>query len=188
MIKGILPFHRIFYHMSIAFCTQSAMRSVEVLNEVFAHLENPEIENPYADIENESVLDELQNVVLQAAAINRYFWPSHDRTEIHMLRAEDLKKEFDIDEKNPLRLSKALRDAIEHFDERLDRFLASNMAGQFFPHYFGPDFQRNGVPIHFFRSYFTDTGIFEMLGHRCEIEPIAKEIWRIDQKLRPIAN
>lgn len=183
MVEGIHPPHRIFYSLSMAFCTKSALRSIGVLNDVFEHLAEADTPDPEQDIDVQSVLDELQNVVMQGAAVARYFWPIREGQQIHASRAEALRKEFDIKDNNPLRVCKPLRDAMEHFDERLDKYLAKGIVGNIFPHYFGYDGERNGVPIHFFRAYFIDSGVFEMLGERFEIEPLANELLRLNSLL-----
>jgi hypothetical protein len=172
-----------FYSLSMAFCTKSAVSSIEVLNDVFEHLAESGAANPEEDIDVQSVLDELQNVVVQGAAVARYFWPIRDSQELHARRAEALRADFGIKDDNPLRVCKPLRDAMEHFDERLDKYLAKGIVGHIFPHYFGYDGKRDGVPMHFFRAYFIDSGIFEMLGERFEIEPLANELIRLNDLL-----
>jgi len=76
-----------------------------------------------------------------------------------------------------------LRNAMEHFDERLDRYLSRGIVGNIVPQYFGPSPNNDGVPRHTFRSYYIDVGVFELLGDRYEIEPIAKELWRLHEVL-----
>ena len=184
--NGIHPPNRIFYSLSMAFCTKSAVRSIDVLNDVFDHLENSETETPEEDIDVQSVLDELQNLIVQGAAVARYFWPIRETQQIHASRASALRNEFSIGDDNPLRICKPLRDAMEHFDERLDKYLSKGIVGQIFPQYFGSEVKRDGVPLHFFRAYFTDSGTFEMLGERFEIEPIATELIRLNNRLGEI--
>ena len=70
---------------------------------------------------------------------------------------------------------------IEHFDEKLDKYLEKGIVGYIIPHYFGPQGVSDGVPEHFFRAYFIDTGIFEILGKRYEIDPLARELWRLNE-------
>lgn len=186
MDNEIHPPYRIFYSLSMAFCTKSAVRSIDVLNDVFEHLANSETDNPEEDIDIHSVLDELQNLIVQGAAIARYFWPIRETQQIHAVRAAALRNEFSIGHDNPLRTCKPLRDAMEHFDERLDNYLSKGIVGQIFPQYFGDEGERDGVPQHFFRAYFTDSGTFEMLGERFEIEPIATELIRLNDRLSEI--
>lgn len=181
--NGIHPPYRIFYSLSMAFCTKSAVRSIEVLNDVFEHLAISGTEDPEEDVDVQSVLDELQNLIVQGAAIARYFWPIREGQQIHASRAAALRNEFAIRDDNPLRVCKPLRDAMEHFDERLDKYLSKGVVGQIFPQYFGHERKRDEVPLHFFRAYFIDSGTFEMLGERFEIEPIANELIRLNDRL-----
>lgn len=173
---GIQPPLRVFYEMSIAFCVKSAIRSIEILATSLEESSTVESIAWLPRAQSTALLDEIQNIVIQAAAISRYFWPLRKG---HEARAEALKRQYEMDEASALRLSKELRDAIEHFDERLDRYLASWPVGQFFPEYFGFEGQRTGVPLHFFRAYFVDSGTFEMLGSRYELQPLADELVRI---------
>lgn len=69
---------------------------------------------------------------------------------------------------------------MEHFDERLDKYLAKGVVGTIFPEYFGLEGKGDDVPLHFFRAYSIETGTFEMLGERFEIEPLANELSRLN--------
>jgi hypothetical protein len=51
------------------------------------------------------------------------------------------------------------------------------------PKYVGCLLEEEGVPTHIFRAYYTNVGVFEMLGNRCEIVPLAEEIIRIHDAL-----
>lgn len=143
------------------------------------HLASTHSEGPLGDIDSHAVLDELQNIIVQAAAVSRYFWPSGSG---HEARGRDLRQQFQVAEDSPLK-SRDLRNMIEHFDEKLDHYLARGIVGHIIPHYFGPMGRSRGVPQHFFRAYFTNVGVFEILGKRYEIEPIAKELWRLQKLL-----
>ncbi|WP_231362941.1 hypothetical protein [Thioalkalivibrio sp. ALJ7] len=46
----------------------------------------------------------------------------------------------------------------------------------FFPEYVGPKPEEDGVPGHFFRAFFVDTGEFRLLDEEFLIEPVADEI------------
>lgn len=174
---SINPPYKAFYALSISFCTASAVRSLDVISEVMEHLASAESEEALQDIDSHAVLDELQNIIFQGAAVSRYFWPS---SKVHVPRGRELRELFQVTEQSPLK-SRDLRNMIEHFDEKLDRYLASGIVGHIIPHYFGPEGVSNGVPKHFFRAYFINIGVFEILGKRYEIEPIAKELWRLHE-------
>lgn len=174
---SINPPYRVFYMLSISFCTASAARSIEVLADVIEHLESVGSGDPLEDIDSHAVLDELQNIIVQGAAVSRYFWPSNTA---HEARGRELRQQFQVTEDCPLK-SRDLRNMIEHFDEKLDHYFSKGIAGYIIPHYFGPEGTSNGVPEHYFRAYFTDVGVFEILGKRYEIEPITRELWRLNE-------
>lgn len=174
---SIHPPYVAFYALSISFCTSSAVRSIEAVADVMEHLASGESEDPMGDIDSHAVLDELQNIIVQGAAVSRYFWPSD---KAHEARGRQLRQQYKVTEDSPLK-SRDLRNMIEHFDEKLDHYLAKGIVGHIIPHYFGPEGKSNGVPKHFFRAYFINVGVFEILGKRYEIEPIAKELWRLHE-------
>lgn len=175
----IHPPYRVFYSHSISFCTASAVRSIEVVSEVMKNLSSTDIENPLDNIDQHAILDELQNIIVQGAAVSRYFWPSNKSYEA---RGKELRKNFRVIEGSALE-SRTLRNMIEHFDEKLDDYLVKGIVGHIIPHYFGPEIGNAGIPQHFFRAYFINTGIFEILGKRFEIEPIATELLRLHKVL-----
>ena len=174
---SINPPYKVFYALSISFCTASSVRSIEAVSDVMEHLASAGTDDPLGDIDSHAVLDELQNIIVQGAAVSRYFWPSDKG---HEVRGRELRQQFQVTEESPLK-SRDLRNMIEHFDEKLDHYLAKGIVGYIIPHYFGPDGRSSGVPKHFFRAYFTNVGVFEILGKRYEIEPIANELWRLHE-------
>ena len=72
---------------------------------------------------------------------------------------------------------------IEHFDEKLDEYLKEGIAGHILPEYVGLMREPDGVPVHHFRAYYLDTGTFEMLGKRYDVQPIVEELSRIHEVL-----
>ena len=100
----------------------------------------------------------------------------------HDARGAHLRKVLNITEDSPLK-SRTVRDHIEHFDEKLDIYLGSMTAGYVVPYYFGPTPASCGVPQHYFRAYFVDSGTFEILGHQVAIEPLIVEAMRVHNLL-----
>jgi len=175
----IWPPYEAFYIRSMVFNTQSACKSIDVISAVIEHLESGKSDNPLADVDTHDVLNELQNIVVQGAAVSRYFWPvrrGHER------RAEQLRSAFGMTERSPLYL-RDLRNDIEHFDEKLDRYLSSGIVGTILPEYFGTLPESNGVPVHLFRAYYFDVGQFQLLGNRYEVQPIVDELLRLHEAL-----
>ena len=170
----IWPVYEVFYITSMLFNAESALASAQWLSKLFAEIEAGE-----RDINPHYPLNELQNIVLNGAALSRYFWPVRAG---HEQRAAKLRSAFKVAEGNPLQ-NRDLRNHMEHFDERLDDYLAAGVVGQIFPSYFGPTPPPSQVRQHFFRAYYTDSGVFEILGKPFEIMPIVDEIVRIHELL-----
>ena len=172
----IHPPYRIFYNLSISFCAKSAARSISALANLMQELSSEDGAHSLDDIDEESVLDELHNIVLQGAAVSRYFWPVDKASK---QRGEELRRQYNISDDSALK-PRDLRNAIEHFDERLDKYFSVSVIGTIIPHYVGLEPQPSQVKCHFFRAYYIDTGVFELLGNRYHIEPISRELWRLD--------
>jgi hypothetical protein len=162
------------------FNAQSAMRSITQINAVMHLVVENSPEDPIAALPVSHLLDELQNLIVQSAALSRYFWPARPA---HAWRGTQLRKAFGVSDDSPLR-SRDLRNALEHFDEQLDRYLENGVVGQIVPEYVGRSEELSTVPVHLFRAYYVDTGVFELLGRRYEIRPLATEVGMIDQQLR----
>jgi hypothetical protein len=170
----IWPPYEICYLVSMRFLTESALRSI---NAVSSEIERTQ--GDFSDGNQDETLNHLQNIVGMGAALSRYFWPSRS---VHEGRGKLLRQRFKITEASSLRM-RELRNAIEHFDERLDAYLSKGIAGVIIPHYIGCSLKSDGIPGHLFRAYYVDTGEFEVLGQRFHIPPLVEEIKRINQLL-----
>lgn len=168
----IWPPFEAFYIQSMLFNSISAARSITRLEAIFAKvLEQPTADN-VAQLPTKVILNELQNIVLQSAALSRYFWPVRKGYEG---RGQCLRETFAIDQSSPL-YNRDLRNALEHFDERLEKYLESGIVGYIFPEYVGKKPENKGVPGHFFRAYFVDTGEFRLLGEEFKMQALADEL------------
>jgi hypothetical protein len=177
--RTIWPPFAAFYAQSMLVNSTSAIASITRVGEVLQHISKSEAVDPLEDIHEADVLDELQNIVVQAAALSRYFWPVRKG---HDWRGLDLRRRFEVSEASPLK-SRDLRNELEHFDERLDQYLEEGIVGHIIPQYIGPEPEPQQVPLHIFRAYYFDVGIFHLLGKRHEIVPIAREVHRIHRRL-----
>jgi hypothetical protein len=177
--KGIWAPYEAFYIHAMLFNTRSAVTSIEWISTALEQVSRNLSDDALAQLDRSSMLCELQNIVLQSAALSRYFWPVRKG---HEARAEQLRDAFDVADDNPLK-NRDLRNEIEHFDERLDSYISNGIVGYIFPEFVGPLPESDGVPTHIFRAYYIDAGVFEMLGKRYEIEPIAHEILRVHDRL-----
>ena len=182
---GIWPLYEAFYIHGMLFCTASAIRSISLLNKNLQKLFEDELEPSGIAARQRMVLDSLQIILNQGAALSRFFWPSRtDSDGVHAARAARLRSASGIldDDSNPLR-NRELRNALEHFDEKLDLYLQGHIVGNVIPEYVGPSVEPGGVPTHVFRAFYADIGVFEMLGKRYEVQPIVDEIYRIHEWL-----
>jgi hypothetical protein len=175
----IWPTFEVCYIHAMLFNTESALTSVDIVSAVMDQLNQNPDEDPYSFVDVKSFLDHAQNIIVQGAAISRYFWPIR---KAHEARGELLRNIFEMVEDNPLK-DRDLRNSIEHFDEKLDLYLSNGIVGYFFPEYFGHKLSLDGVPSHVFRVYFTDTGSLCLLGKEYLLQPLADDIYRIHEML-----
>ena len=180
----IWPHHEIFYINSMQFNCQSAARSIARVSRVFEELPQQPTHDDIAALPTQDILNELQNVVVQGAALSRYFWPVQRG---HEGRAEQLKRTFCVDKASPL-YERNVRNAIEHFDERLDEYLGTEPVGYIFPEFVGPRPAEDEVQGHFFRAYFVDVGVFRLLDNECLVEPLVQEILRINDLIEAMSS
>jgi len=118
---GIVPTIEAFYILSIVY---SAKRCLDAFNRY------DELEKIEANAED--LVSIVQEAVGHAAALSRYFWPSPQGKkkqptlkQLKEKRGEKLRKAFQVDEGSPL-FNRDLRNAWEHFDERLDEYFLEN--------------------------------------------------------------
>jgi hypothetical protein len=168
----IWPSFQVFYIQSMLFNSCSAVSSIARLESIFSKLPEQITEEDICRLPTKAILNELQNMVLQSAALSRYFWPIRKG---HETRAGQLREAFAMDETSPL-FNRDLRNALEHFDERLDHYVTTGLVGYVFPEYVGAKPKEDEVPGHFFRAYFPDTGEFRLLNEEFKIQPLAGEL------------
>ena len=174
--EGIQHPHLAFYSQAIRFNLVSAISSVQLLVECLKETNTIEDPSELTDV----ILDSIQNILLHTASVSKYFWPiSKGPHKVHKKRAQNLRLLFKIKDNSALQ-NKELRNHLEHLDENLDKYLWSKpIVGNVFPAYVGPEMLRDEVPYHFFRAFFTESGTFESLGVRLELQPIIDELYEI---------
>lgn len=123
---GVLPTYEAFYIISIKYSAERCLEAFDLYEK------NKFSKN--ADL----MISLLQVAVGHAAALARYFWPSPKGKRLSPVfqmkkaRAEKLRKAFLLSESSIL-ANKELRNAWEHFDEKLDEYLLQVDFGYFFP-------------------------------------------------------
>lgn len=177
--------YQAFYIQSMLFNTTSAFQSCSIAEKIIKRISDGEIDSQEL---KDVLLDCLQNVVNQSGAISQYFFPSRDgvkgtnKKTVHRDRGKYLSKVFGVNDDSPL-MNRALRNSIEHFDERLDLYLQNGITGFIFPSLILPEPEDSDVPHHIFRAYYLKEGIFQVLGERYEMQPIVDELARIHDLL-----
>ena len=167
-MPAIWPPFQAFYIESMLFNSGWAIESLDYVIRAMQQIESRSDDVP----DHAMLLIHLQNVVLQGGSISRYFWPSK---RAYDARGAQLREAFAMRDDSPLR-ERGLRNAMEHFDERLDNYLKTDVVGVVLPEYVGPMPADDEVPGHFFRAFFIDVGVFQLLGERYPMQPIADEI------------
>lgn len=175
----IWPPYEALYIQSMLFNSSSAVRSIRRLEGLFATLPECFTTEDVDQLPTTTILNEFQNMVVQAGSLSRYFWPVRPE---HKARGKVLRDCFVMTESSPL-FNRDLRNAIEHFDERIDRYFSRGVIGCFFPEYVGARPDDDGVPGHFFRAFFVDTGEFRLLDEHFEMKPLAEEVLFIQHHL-----
>ena len=183
---GIWSPYEAFYLASLLYCTRSALRSATQVRNRLRRDGGVVPESHQWHVGAHTILNAVQNIAIQGAALSRFFWPSRDH-EPHRSRAASLRVGFGIGEDSPLR-DRGLRNQMEHFDEELDRFCGGPVVGDICPEYVGPFPGESDVPRHVFRAYYTDQAVFEVLSCRHSMQPIVDEITTLDERLRICCN
>ena len=180
--SAIWPPYQAFYIQSMLFNSMSAIRSIARLDKIFENLNERRTEQDLQLLPTKIILNEFQNMVLQAGALSRYFWPVPKAKEPHQNRGQLLREAFSLDETSPQH-DRNLRNALEHFDERSDKYLAEGIVGVIFPEYVGLKPADDGIPGHFFRAYFVDVGAFRLLDEEFLMQPLAEALIDVHSRL-----
>ena len=178
---GISPPFEAFYIDCMFWNASSAKRSIDEVNE---WLRLVAADDPRTlELPKPELFDRLQNIIQQAAALSRYFWPTPRKpSPIHSARAKSLRDAFRIAESSPLH-NRDLRNGLEHFDEKLDLYLTQNQVGNFVPDYVDYLESKSEVPLHIFKAFYTYPLIFVLLGTRYEMAPLVNEMLSIHTAL-----
>lgn len=164
---GVLPYAEEFY---LAGMKYAAERSTTAFKEA-------------DDAQGAPAVSLVHQALACAGELSRYFWPSW-RGGVAMRRGERLRDAFALTDASPL-ADRRLRDGLEHFDERLDKFLLTIDAGEFFPFPIEGDARMLENPTqHFFKLLDRDRGVFILLNKAFSYQPIREEVERIQAALR----
>jgi hypothetical protein len=113
-----------------------------------------------------------------AAALSRFFFPV-DKKPLARARAANLRQLFAVSNHSALQ-DRELRNALEHFDERLDEYLLGDIAGYLFPGPMVDDAELADDPVgHIFRLVDPATQTFVLLGQKHAFGAMRAEVAQI---------
>lgn len=176
---GIEPPFEAFYIESMLWHTSSAAHSIVELSGWLAKVNAGD--EGALELTKEDLFDHLQNILHQAGCLSRYLFPSRKKP-MHVARAEVLRGALGVDDDNPL-ADRGVRDALEHFDERLDVYLSEPRVGHFIPDHIDHGMPESEVPLHIFKGFYTGPLTFVLLGTPYEMAPIVNEMLRLHDLL-----
>ncbi len=122
--NGIIPYVEVFYKHSILYSAKRCVSSFDRYEKSIGHEDADEL------------ISLLQEAIGHASSLFRYFYPSKSGVkEMKLLKEQrgiKLCNMFKL-KNTPIEEIKKIRDAFEHYDERLDRYLLKIQAGYIFP-------------------------------------------------------
>jgi hypothetical protein len=169
---GIIPYYEAFYIHSILYAADRASLAFERYKVAVADMEDPA-----------TIVALVQEALTHAAALSRFFWPSLRKgNQLASARGKKLRQAFSLEDSSPLS-SRDVRNAIEHFDERLDSFLLPERFGYFFPTpRIGSHELADEVTGNIFKLVDPESEIFVLLGQKFEFGPIREAVFDIYAK------
>ncbi len=174
---GVVPYFEVMFLHSMLYASG---RSLEAF-ERFRCIDDPRDAPDYA-------VSVVQEAVGHAAAVSRFFWPAVGTKrepvslrKMRELRGERLCTAFGMTDESPL-ANRSLRNAWEHFDERLDRYQLEVTGGAMLP---GCLIDRHDIaddPVgHTFKVLDPDAECLVVLGERFFYGAIRDEVARVHQ-------
>jgi hypothetical protein len=169
---GILPFFEAFYIESLRYSANRA-------KDAFRRFDDIRFSRAHSEI-----VGVAQEAVTHVAGLSRFFWVAGKAANdpLHQARAQKLRQSFELDDSCPLN-DRYLRNAIEHFDEKLDNFLLGDLAGYIFPDPIVGPIESIGEVDKMFRFIDPDKDIFILLGTAYGFRPLREAVEDILTKI-----
>jgi hypothetical protein len=174
---GIQPMHAPFYTLSIGYSAERCLSAFDLYERLLE-----------SGAEPAALISAVQEAVGHAGALSRYFWPSptgkrNNQYELKLARGKKLRDMYKVNEDSPL-ANRELRNAWEHFDEKLDSYVLSNDAGYFFPTPIMESHTLADNPIgKIFKLIDPHNHCLVLLGKKFFFEPIRCEVEKIFAKV-----
>jgi hypothetical protein len=165
---GIYPVYEAFYIQSIIYAAERSEAAFQRFDDAVAGSESAT-----------KIFATVQEALTHAGALSRFFWPVKKDNQLSAARGKRLRDAFALDNMSALKWRK-LRNAFEHFDEDLDRFLLEDRAGYFFPSPQVDDQSLADDSIgHVFKLVDPGNCVCVLLGEKFEFKPIRAEVQRV---------
>jgi hypothetical protein len=175
--------HEIFYIDRLLHHTNSIVNKIDEFNlKQNALIEKSKSKSKDHQRSVEELLEILMEVMGHIAALSRYFWPI-DKNEPHKGRGQRLRDVYAINENNPLKI-RHVRNAVEHFDEVLDKLLATSPTNDILPSYIGSRKKLEERSAICFIGYLVDEQVIKVLDVEARIPDVLSEVGRIQAVLK----
>ncbi|MFG1424705.1 hypothetical protein [Roseixanthobacter glucoisosaccharinicivorans] len=166
--RGIYPAYEAFYIHSIIYAAERSEAAFQRFDEAVVASKSPVL-----------IFATIQEALTHAGALSRFFWPVRTDNRLAAARGDRLRGAFALNDTSALK-GRKLRNAFEHFDEDLDRFLLGDRAGYFFPSpQVGDQALADEAIGHIFKLVDPERGVCVLLGEKFEFRPIRGEVRRI---------
>ena len=163
--QGISPMFEAFYLEAIIYAANCADTAFQGFSSALA-----------SRSENAKIVASVHEALTHSAALSRFFWASPKARGVAHARAGKLRSAFGLTEASAL-YDRDLRNALEHFDERLDAYLLEDHAGFFFPSPIVAEasFAEDEL-AHIFRLVDPIDQVFVLLGQQYEFGRTRQEV------------
>lgn len=139
---------------------------------------------------------DIQNILVSAANISKLLWPNNNKKKSDVIRAitaergSSLRKIFDINEDSILK-SKRVRNAFEHYDEKLDEWQIESKNHIYIDSNIG---NKNSIkidtdqPTAYMRNFDPESKVLTFRDEEYDTLKIATEIFRLHKKIQEIKS
>ena len=174
--NGIQLMHKVFYSRSIHYSADRCLNAFTTYDYILKN-----------DGNAEELIGSVQEAIGHAAALSRYFWPTSmgkkkeakEQIAMRLSRGKLLREQYGITNESPIS-NRDIRNAWEHFDEKLDTYLMSHDAGYFFPSSIIGNHETADNPIgKIFKLIDPEHECLILLGKKFFYRPIRNEVERI---------
>ncbi|GAB1045095.1 hypothetical protein AYI83_21075 [Shewanella algae] len=176
MCGGIQPMHKPFYTLSVKYSADRCLKAFSAYDDLLA-----------GGASAEELISSVQEAIGHAAALSRYFWPTSmgkkkeakEQIAMRQARGEALREIYGVSNNSCL-TDRDMRNAWEHFDEKLDVFVLSHDAGCFFPMPMLGEHTLADDPVgKIFKLIDPENECLVLLGKKFFFSPIREEVKRI---------